>query len=53
VTHFEKVTREEIARRNTEGTTPAYLRTLQDRSASSLSRPNALHLHRFASTSHI
>jgi integrase/recombinase XerD len=31
VTHYEKVTREEIARRNyTEGTTRAYLRTLDD-----------------------
>jgi integrase/recombinase XerD len=31
VTHFEKVTREEIARRNyTEGTTRAYLRALND-----------------------
>jgi integrase/recombinase XerD len=31
VTHFEKVTREEIARRNyTEGTTRAYLRALHD-----------------------
>ena len=31
MTHFEKITREEIARRNyTEGTTRAYLRALQD-----------------------
>ena len=31
MTHYEKVTREEIARRNyTEGTTRAYLRTLHD-----------------------
>jgi len=31
VTHYEKVTREEIARRNyTEGTTRAYLRALRD-----------------------
>jgi integrase/recombinase XerD len=31
VTHYEKVTREEIARRNyTEGTTRAYLRALHD-----------------------
>ena len=31
MTHYEKVTREEIARRNyTEGTTRAYLRTLND-----------------------
>src|SRR5262249_34153070 len=31
VTHFEKITREEIARRNyTEGTTRAYLRALHD-----------------------
>jgi hypothetical protein len=31
VTHFEKMTREEIAHRNyTEGTTRAYLRALHD-----------------------
>ena len=31
MTHYEKITREEIARRNyTEGTTRAYLRALQD-----------------------
>ena len=31
MTHYEKVTREEIARRNyTEGTTRAYLRALHD-----------------------
>ena len=51
VTHFEKITREEIARRNySEGTTRAYLRTLHDLAPISTSRLNGSRANRSAST---
>ena len=41
MTHFERVTREEVARSNdSEGATRAYLRTLHDLAAISNARPS-------------
>jgi hypothetical protein len=48
VTHHEKVTREEIARRNyTEGTTRAYLRVLDDLPRHFQRRPNVLQIRAY------
>ena len=51
MTHYEKVTREEIARRNySEGTMRAYLRALHDLAGYFSARQSASHPIRSAST---